>query len=161
MYQYERTAELANGERTVEDIAKILGISMWATRNSIQRARYAGYPCKLRRMIRPRASEEDVLALADGTLSILEIAMKLEITPRTVECRLANLRASGHFAPTRGTMKRNRQGSMRNLISGLQPEVHIWLVKQCPKGSYLSEVIGAIIVDAYHEEITSSTAKHG
>ena len=44
-------------------------------------------------------------------------------------------------------------GGILQLVDGLPLNVQDWLISQAPEGTTVQEIIRAIIVDAYHEEV--------
>lgn len=44
-------------------------------------------------------------------------------------------------------------GGGRQMVMGLPDEIQDWLIGQAPEGSTLNEVIGAIITDAFHDDM--------
>ena len=118
-------------------------------------------------MIRRELSEKTkrILALADGTMTAAEIAAALGVTQNSVRGAVRNNRGyggshslkpvyTGAAAYTRydgGDFKCG--GGMIEMFSGLAPDVQDWLVDQIPDGGTLVEVLRAIVVDAFAEEM--------
>ena len=73
------------------------------------------------------------------------MAERMGVGQRTVNGYISKARAAGLIESPIG-------GNMGCLLRSLQPEVRHWLEAQVPPGSTITEMIGAIIADAYYEE---------
>lgn len=49
-------------------------------------------------------------------------------------------------------------GGMIQLLNSMPPPVAHWLIDTIPEGATLSDAIRAIIIDAYHDEISDKPA---
>ena len=104
------------------------------------------------------------LALADGTLTLKELASILGVTYYTVGNYMRVLRSLGYFpkakdgrtvsqsqrkALAKGTSKAARR--LSPVLCGLPDPIVTWLMGQVPPGAHVYDVVRAIITDAYHD----------
>jgi DNA-binding transcriptional regulator LsrR (DeoR family) len=73
------------------------------------------------------------------------ISDRLGVKPSTVYNYISAAKADGLLEAAAGN-------NIANLLRSLPPEVRRWLEAQVPPGSTVTEMIGAIIADAYYEE---------
>ena len=83
--------------------------------------------------------------LYNAKLDTEVIAERMGVGPKTVNGYISKARAAGLIDGPIG-------GNMGHLLRTLPPEVRHWLEGQVPPGSTVTEMIGAIITDAYYEE---------
>lgn len=112
--------------------------------------------------------DDDIAALAMQGLSAAEIGDRIGISARAVQKRIAKLMAVGLLPRARerrgkldaekhgGIMAMQRSGkpwgSMRALAKDMPPSVVAWLADQVPEGGTVSDVLYALVVDAYFED---------
>jgi hypothetical protein len=83
--------------------------------------------------------------LHNAKLDTEVIAERMGVARVTVNGYISKARAAGLIDGPIG-------GNMGHLLRSLPPEVRHWLEKQVPAGGTVTEMIGAIIADAYYEE---------
>jgi len=83
--------------------------------------------------------------LHNAKLDTEVIAERMGVARVTVNGYISKARAAGLIDGPIG-------GNMGHLLRTLPPEVRHWLEGQVPPGSTITEMIGAIIADAYYEE---------
>ena len=95
----------------------------------------------------PNGNKEKVIELLRQGLPDSVVATRLGLSRGTVS-------SYGSDARRRGLLHgRRRPGRPRSILNDLAPEVRRWLVAQIPNGGTLEEVVVAIVVDAYAEEM--------
>ena len=83
--------------------------------------------------------------LHNAKLDTEVIAERMGVGQRTVNGYISKARAAGLIESPIG-------GNMGCLLRSLPPEVRHWLEAQVPPGGTITEMISAIIADAYYEE---------
>ena len=83
--------------------------------------------------------------LHNAKLDTEVIAERMGVAQTTVNGYISRARAAGLLEGPIG-------GNMGQLLRSLSPEVRHWLEGQVPPGSTITEMISAIISDAYYEE---------
>jgi hypothetical protein len=83
--------------------------------------------------------------LHNAKLDTEVIAERMGVGQKTVNGYISKARAAGLIEGPIG-------GNMGQLLRSLAPEVRHWLEGEIPPGSTVTEVISAIIADAYYEE---------
>ena len=73
------------------------------------------------------------------------MAERLGVTVRTVGGYISRARVAGLVGGPHGS-------NVGRLLRSLPPEVDAWLKSQVPPGSTITEMIRAIVIDAYYEE---------
>jgi biotin operon repressor len=89
-------------------------------------------------------------ASPDKTVS--QLAEELGVSRGALYKRIGHMRDHGEEVPFKIVSHKEKATVSISILKQLQPEVRAWLKSQTPKGSTLSDMIRAIIVDAYHEE---------
>lgn len=174
--RWEAVARLADGKRGAAQIAEELGMSIKHVHNAAVLARRHGRfvllprPHEKKRFGRP-AQWRQVADLADGTLSLRQVSEKLGISIAAVKQGATWARreqgAKVRFKYIREKVRPSiavrlddgrikSGGGIRQLVLRLPNNVGEWLVEQIPEGSTLSDLLVAIITDAYHEDNTNA-----
>ena len=73
------------------------------------------------------------------------MAERLGVTVRTVGGYISRARVAGLVGGPHGS-------NVGRLLRSLPPEVDAWLKAQIPEGGTITEMIRAIVIDAYYEE---------
>ena len=87
---------------------------------------------------------QHVAKLHNAGVSMDAIAERRGVSVRTVAGYISRAKTAGLVS--------GESNSLGRLLRSLPPEVRRWLEAQVPPGSTVTEMIGAIIADAYYEE---------
>jgi hypothetical protein len=160
----EQIQALADGTKTPDQIADALGIKRNYCYAIISEARSRGIYIAAAKPAPERSKTPwaDVAALADGTRTGPQIAEEMGISLKRVRRAVKYARsAHGFDARLKNTpphvTPRNTNDSVRSgggvhaLVARLTPDCRDWLLQQMPAGTTLSEIIAAIVEDAYHD----------
>ena len=100
------------------------------------------------------------MALADGTLTLREMAAVLGVTYYTVGNYMRVLRSLGYFPAAKDgrTVSQSQRKALTKgtrlsnpLLRELPDPIVTWLMGQVPPGAHVYDVVRAIITDAYHD----------
>jgi len=129
MLAWERVVLLSRDGKTRDEICEVLGKNRRQVYELARYARSKGHNIKLHK------STERVYIYNELLAATTKIDRKTRDRPK---------------APT-------TKGAF--LLEGLPREVINWAAESIPAGGNLVDFVRSLIVDAYHEEVTSSTAK--
>jgi len=155
---------LADGTRTPAEIADELGITRTYCYAIISEARSRGIYVSAAKAppVRSNTPWSEVVPYADGTRTASEIACVMGISQKRVR-RAVKYARNAHGVDARlkntpsWTKPRNTDdavlsgGGVHALVARLTPDCRNWLLNQMPAGTTLSEMIAAIVEDAYHD----------
>jgi hypothetical protein len=131
MLEWEQVVLLSRDGKTRDEICEIMGKSMNRVYELARYARGKGYD------IRFHKPTERVFIYNELLSATAKADKKARVQPK---------------APT-------TKGAF--LLEGLPREVINWAAESIPAGGNLIDFVRSLIVDAYHEEVTSSTATPG
>ena len=92
-----------------------------------------------------------IVALADGSRTVGEIAALVDTTDKSVRSIIAQARQRGEKVKVARHVGLGR-GALSTPINSLPPEIRAWFRAQIPHGSDAGALVAAFITDAYHEE---------
>jgi len=151
MSKAEQIAALADGARSRDEIRQALGMSWSSFRHHAARAKAEGMTIAFRKVYLNNAPLWQRVADAlerDPTLTGPEIAQMLQANRASISSAVKQARGHGREVYLPNVV---RHGD--NIANGLPRQVKAWLDAQIPQGSSRAEIIRAIILDAYHEDI--------
>jgi hypothetical protein len=96
---------------------------------------------------------ERIMAVASVEKTRADVATELGERPDAVQRAYRHAKNKGIHIPQRGRALHKAWLKASLTAYGLPPEVETWLIEQMPTGTSLPDLIRAIIVDAYHEEM--------
>jgi hypothetical protein len=96
---------------------------------------------------------ERILAVASVDKTRADVARELGEDPEKVQRAYKYARNRGIIVPQQRGVKRGVSLKAQLRAYNLPPEVEKWLVAQLPSESGLHDLIRAVIIDAYHEEM--------
>lgn len=96
------------------------------------------------------------------------ITKALNISKHVISRKVREARAAGFLPPRKVGSSRSKtsdllksynltRGSVQDVLSTVEPEVKIWLLKNTPSGSTIAEFLVAIVIDAYHDDLETKT----
>lgn len=153
----EQIAALADGTRSRDEIRKALGMSWPSFWHHAARAKAEGMTLAFRPSRLGKAPLWQRVADAlerDPTLTGQEIAEMLQANRASIPGAVRQARLNGRevYLPDVA-----RYGAA--LTARLPRPVKAWLDAQIPKGSSRAEIIRAIILDAYHDDLENNQRK--
>lgn len=157
MTKAEQIAALADGTRSRDEIRQALGMSWSSFRHHAARAKVEGMTLAFRKVYLNEAPLWQRVADAlqsDPTLTGTEIAELLQANRSSISSAVKQARLNGREVYLPDVV---RYGD--DLTSRLPRPVKAWLDAQIPKGSSRAEIIRAIIIDAYHEDVENNQRK--
>ena len=153
MTRIEKIMPLADGTRSRSEVAKELGMSQRHLYKAITFAKAKGY----RPIFKPERNGDDPLYIKvanalkdDPSLTSARLAVMLGVSRGAVTSAVSGARARGFPVAFRVSP------GAGSIINQLPPDVAKWLRKQVPKGSTEVDLIRAIIIDAYHEDVENN-----
>lgn len=167
MTKLDQVMQLADGTRTRQEVAALLGIKQTHFGAYVYKLVRRGKTPKFKPFREPESYTyvrvARILEL-DPTLTVEQVAMVAGID-KDVARHAIDLAKRRGFTVAAAPHKRTRSfdtlvsngrlrvgGGVGQMMRRLPQEVREWLVAQVPKGADCSDVIAAILVDAYFEE---------
>jgi len=98
------------------------------------------------------------------------ISKTLNISKHVISRKVREARAAGFLPQRKVGSSRSKtsdllksynltRGSVQDVLSTVEPEVKIWLLKSTPAGSTIAEFLSAIVIDAYYDDQESKTQR--
>jgi hypothetical protein len=128
------------------DISRRYGIAPASIRGIASRA---GIPVR----VMQTTMLERIMAVASVEKTRADVARELGEDPEKVQRAYKYARNKGIIVPQQRGVKRGFSLKAQLKAYKLPPEVEAWLLVQLPSESGLHDLIRAIILDAYHEEL--------
>ena len=154
MTKAEQIAALADGTRSRDEIRQSLGMSWPSFWHHAARAKAEGMTLAFRKVYMNEAPLWRRVADAlerDPMLTGPQIADLLQANRSSISSAVKQARLNGREVYLPGVV---RFGD--DLTARLPRQVKAWLDAQIPKGASRAEIIRAIILDAYHEDIENN-----
>tara|TARA_R110000822_G_scaffold5770_6_gene24697 strand:- start:147 stop:476 length:330 start_codon:yes stop_codon:yes gene_type:complete len=103
---------------------------------------------------RPSYHDEFIRLALEGLPPRL-IAKRIGITQKAANAKMYVMRRQGTMPSSRPADDRyeTRYGTVRAILDGLDSDARQWVLAQTPNGGTVGDVIRAILVDAYFEDL--------